>query len=136
MKRVERMLENISGPVSEEVFREKAKEGWHPVAIEWMREAEGTAPPAEALRTEIPYGLRAVPHSAGLEVDPGERRILERMLDLIVTEKSFREVTDELNRQGFRTRTGSRWTEVAVFNMLPRLIDTAPELRRSPEQVG
>ena len=36
-----------------------------------------------------------------------------------------------LNRQGSRTRRGTAWTQTAIFNMLPRLIEAAPYIWRS-----
>jgi hypothetical protein len=42
-------------------------------------------------------------------------------------------VADGLNGQGLRTRTGAAWTQVAVFNMLPRLIQVAPQIFASAE---
>jgi hypothetical protein len=66
-----------------------------------------------------------------LEEDPVERRTLEQMLQLISSDESMSEIARELNRQGLRTRSGTDWTQTAVFNMLPRLIEAAPHIWRS-----
>jgi hypothetical protein len=50
------------------------------------------------------------------------------MLEGIVSDRSLTEVAAWLNQQGFTTRRGSRWTQVLVFHMLPRLIEVAPQI--------
>jgi hypothetical protein len=57
------------------------------------------------------------------------------MLDLIARDQSVSEVAEELNRAGFRTRRGALWSRTAVFEMLPRLIEAAPDIRRVPAPV-
>ncbi|MBM3789211.1 MAG: hypothetical protein FJW35_02550 [Acidobacteria bacterium] len=132
MARIERMREVLSGPLTDQVLAERAEKGWRPAAVEWVREVEGK-PFQEGLPDEeVPYGLRVSGDCARLRPDPGERAVLETMLESIVMEKSLREVAEEMNRQGCRTRKGNRWTQTGVFNMLPRLIEAAPSLRRVP----
>ena len=43
------------------------------------------------------------------------------------------QVAEELNRRGFRTRTGGKWSPVSVFQMLPRLIEIGPRLFSTEE---
>jgi len=105
--------------------------GWRLVAVEWERQLEGQGEQVSLLREEIPYGLRVAGDCLHLEENPFERQVLQLMLDLIVTDQSLSQVAEELNRQGFRTRPGLKWTQVAVFNMLPRLVDAAPQIRRT-----
>jgi len=38
-----------------------------------------------------------------------------------------------LNETGYRTRGGKPWTRVAVFNMMPRLIEVGPRIFNSEE---
>jgi len=38
-----------------------------------------------------------------------------------------------LNEKGFRMRNGGPWNRVAVFNMMPRLIEVGPRLFSSEE---
>jgi len=85
---------------------------------------------------EVPYGLRIAADCLYLEENPIERQALELMLDLIVTDQSLSQVAEELNRQGFRTRPGLKWTQVAVFNMLPRLVEASPQIRRRPSSLA
>lgn len=87
-------------------------------------------------RAEVPFGLRVTDDCVHLEENGVERGALVQMLDLIARDKSLSEVARELNRVGYRTRAGSPWTQTAVFNMLPRLIEAAPDLRREPARVA
>ena len=64
-----------------------------------------------------------------------ETNVLALLLELVREEGPFSRIADTLNTQGFRTRRGTKWTEVDVFNLLPRLIDAAPDLRRARERV-
>ena len=67
---------------------------------------------------EVPYGLRVASDCSRLEEDPDEKAIL-RTLELIVQDHPVSAVATELNKGGLRTRSGSYWTPVSVFNMLP-----------------
>ena len=49
------------------------------------------------------------------------------MMELTIQDGPYSSIADELNRRGFRTREGVRWTPVSVFQMLPRLIEVGPE---------
>jgi len=63
-----------------------------------------------------------------LEEDPEESVALAAMMELLIEEGPYYRVADELNRRGFRTRKGSKWSPVSVFQMLPRLIEVGPRL--------
>jgi hypothetical protein len=39
----------------------------------------------------------------------------------------------DLNEKGFRMRDGRPWNRIAVFNMMPRLIEVGPRLFGSEE---
>ena len=54
---------------------------------------------------------------------------MELMLQLIVEDKSLSQVATELNQNGFRNRSGEAWTQTMMFNLLPRLIEVAPDIR-------
>ena len=77
------------------------------------------------------YGLRVAGDCLNLEQDPAESSVLALLLELVREEGPFSRIADALNTQGFRTRRGTKWTEVDIFNLLPRLIDAAPDLRRA-----
>ena len=63
-----------------------------------------------------------------LEESPEEMNALTLILELIVQDRSLSSMADTLNNQGFRTRDGSKWTVVTVYNMLPRLIEVSPRI--------
>ena len=129
MTKTERLRQAVAGTVSEADLKKQAENGWKLVALEWEREVERAEEP---LPVEVPFGLRIAPEK-GLEEDPRERETLFQMMELIVQEGSYSRIADELNRRGYRTRQGVRWTPVSVFEMLPRLIEVGPHLFRSPE---
>ncbi len=132
MAKTERIREILSTPLTPETLREKAKEGWRAVAIEWERGDERDA--SERLPVEeIPYGLRISEDCHHLMEDPDEVAALTLMLVQIVADKPCSSVAEELNRRGFRRRDGAKWTQVSVFNMLPRLIEVAPRIYSSEE---
>jgi hypothetical protein len=133
MTRVERIRESVTAPVDAEHMRQKAEAGWRLVALEWQREIPGEAPESEVLIQDVPYGLRVGKDCMNLEEDPDEKSALLVMMELIVRDDPFSQVATELNQRGFRTRNGSRWTPVSVFNMLPRLIEVGPKIFSSGE---
>ena len=133
MARIERIREIVTGPVDMEQWKQKTDAGWQLVALEWRREIQGEEPEQAIIMEEIPYGLRVASDCARLEENPEEREILVQMMELIVQDNSVSEVARELTRKGLRTRGGSAWTPVAVFNMLPRLIEVGPKIFSSDE---
>jgi Recombinase len=130
MKRIERMRQMVSGPLEPASLKQQSDEGWKLVAVEWEREVETAA---EQLSTEVPFGLRIGRESQRLEQDPAELETLLQLMELIVQEGSYSHIAEEINRRGFRTREGMKWTPVSVFEMLPRLIEVGPQLFQSAE---
>lgn len=125
----ERMRDVISGPIMEELIRQRSAAGWQPVSIEWRRELPDTERPAEgAWQEEIPYGLRISDDCRRLEIDPVENQAMLLMMELLVQDFPFSTIASDLNEKGFRTREGRRWSPVAIFNLIPRLIDVGPRL--------
>jgi len=130
VKKTERVRQVISGPVQAADLQQQAAQGWKLVAIEWERDVEVTQEPLPA---DVPFGLRIAPDTQRLEEDPSEREVLIQLMELIVQEGSYARIADEINRRGFRTRQGARWTAVSVFEMLPRLIEVGPHVFQSAE---
>ena len=81
----------------------------------------------------MPFGLRVSGDCAHLEDNPQEREILFQIMELTIQDGPYSGIAEELNRRGFRTRDGSRWTPVSVFQMLPRLIEAGPGILMSEE---
>ena len=132
MSRIEREREVLEVPLSAEYLQEKERQGWRAVAVEWQREAGVEA--ATALRTEeIPYGLKAGDDPRHLVEDPEELQTMTQMLASIVADKPLSAVAEELNARGLRRRNGSSWTQGAIFNLLPRLIEVAPRIYSTEE---
>jgi hypothetical protein len=130
MKKTERVRQLLTGPLQDADLKQNAEKGWRVVAIEWEREVDV---PEERLPGDVPFGLQLVADAQQLVDDPDEREILFQLMELMVEEGSYARIADEINRRGFRTRDGSRWTPVSVFEMLPRLIEVGPHVFRSAE---
>ncbi len=129
-----RVRELVWEPPSPHYLMEKARQGWTLVALEWEREIDADEGAPIGLNRDVPYGLRLAADSGTLEENPEEREILTRMLNLIVKDDvPFSRVVQELNAQGFRHRDGRPWTQSAVFDMLPRLVEVAPTIFSSEE---
>jgi hypothetical protein len=130
----ERIRDVISGPFSPEVMQQRTAAGWQMVSIEWRRERpEMEAPTEGAHDEEIPYGLRISEDGRRLEVEPDENRALMLMMELLGQDFCYSSIVSDLNEKGFRMRNGRPWNRVAVFNMMPRLIEVGPRLFSSEE---
>jgi hypothetical protein len=110
MAHFERIRDVISGPFSSEIIGQRTATGWQLVSIEWRR--------------ELPERL---------EIEPTENQALMLMMDLLGQDFSYSHIVSDLNEKGFRTREGKPWSRVAVFNMMPRLIEVGPRLFSSGE---
>jgi Recombinase len=146
MSRTERIRDSFTGTPDLDTLRQRSEAGWKLVALEWQREVPDEAPEPETLSQretmvqpkaavqpetlgqDVPYGLRVGKDCLHLEEDLDEKEALMTMMELIVRDDPFSQVADELNQRGFRTRSGSPWSPVSVFNMLPRLIEVGPQI--------
>jgi hypothetical protein len=130
----ERIREVISGPFSPEIIRQRTATGWQMVSIEWRRELPDTEAPTEgAFNEEIPYGLRISDDCARLEPDPTEHRVLMEMMEALAQDFSYSIIVSSLNEKGYRMRNGRPWNRIAVFKMIPRLIEVGPHFFASEE---
>ena len=134
MGKTERIREVLTSPLDNEYIQAKATEGWRPVAVEWERGAGGeTIGEAGAVRVELPYGLCVADDCLYLQENDAEMRAMMLMLKLICEDRRHSEVAAEVNAEGFRTRQGTEWTQTAIFQMLPRLIEVAPRIYGSQD---
>ena len=131
MAKVERMRQEMPQSIDANEFARKAEQGWKLVAVEWEREVPESEQAARA--EEIPFGLQISNDAAHLEINPTEQEILFLMMELTVQDGPYSVIADELNRRGFRTREGFKWSPVSVFQMLPRLIEVGPRIFASHE---
>jgi hypothetical protein len=134
MAYVERIRDMITQPLLEEIVRQRTAAGWHLVSLEWRRELPDAEAPTEgAFPEDIPYGLRISEDCKRLELDPNENQAMLQMMEMLVQDFPFSAIVSDLNEKGFRTRDGRRWSPVAIFNMIPRLIDVGPRLFSTEE---
>ena len=133
MSNTERTRQVISGEFGPEDLQRKLAEGWKPVAIEWERPLATDALTATRPAPEVPFGLRVSGDCVHLEDNPKEREILFEIMELTIQDGPYSGIAEELNRRGFRTREGGRWTPISVFQMLPRLIEAGPGILMSEE---
>lgn len=130
----ERIRDVVSGPFSPEIIRQRTSAGWQMVSIEWRRELPDAEAPSEGVFDEdIPYGLRISEDCRRLEVHTVEHQILMEMMELLAQDFSYSSIVSSLNEKGFRMRDGRPWSRVAVFNMIPRLIEVGPRIFSSKE---
>lgn len=142
MAKLERIREAVKGPIDTEYIRKREEQGWRLMAIEWevewARDREETSPAptvTEVSLDEAPFGFRVAGDCERLEENPSEMEFLLSMMELIIQDISLSKVAEELNRKGFRTRKGTDWGPVSVFNMLPRLIELTPRIFASAEWI-
>jgi len=121
----ERIKDVVSGPFSPDIIRQRTASGWQMVSIEWRRELpDGEAPPEGGFDEDIPYGLRISDDCKRLEADP---------IELLAQDFSYSVIVSSLNEKGYRQRDGRPWSRIAVFNMIPRLIEVGPQFFSSHE---
>ena len=136
MAHFERIRDSVSEPFTSDLIRQRSEAGWQMVAIEWQRELVGNeAPPEAGFDEDIPYGLHISADCLRLEADPVEHQALMLIMEGVALDSSYAEIAAHLNEKGFRTRSGQPWNRVAVFGMIPRLIDVGPRIFSSPEWV-
>jgi hypothetical protein len=126
------LRDEIESPVSLDYFQKRTAGGWKLKAIEWEKESEEFAS-ASPDGIPSPYGIAVVPETARLQPKTEEVEVLQTILELIVVEKGIAHIAEELNSRGYSTRSGKPWTSSAVFNLLPRLIETAPDILKTED---
>lgn len=122
------LRDEIEGPVSLDYFHQRTVAGWKLKAVEWERADEAAAAPQGTEKLSAPYGIEVVPDTARLQPKTDEVEVLKTILEMIVVEKGVSQIAEDLNGRGFSMRGGKPWTSSAVFNLLPRLIEAAPDI--------
>ncbi|MBI3404270.1 MAG: hypothetical protein HY046_02310 [Acidobacteria bacterium] len=135
MAKPERIREVVLGDLSTADMQARQANGWRLVAVEWERDAQGSAAADAILEADVPYGLRVASDCLHLEEDPSERDVLLEVMELIVQDLPLSRVAEELNRKNLRTRHGMRWNPISVFHLLPRLIEVGPRVLSSEEWI-
>ena len=130
----ERMRDAVSGAPDPDQIQRRLAEGWLMVAIEWKRQrADAPSAALGECSEEIPYGLRISADCASLESDPEERQVLMEMLEMLAEDCSYSTIVHRLNSRGYPMRDGRPWNRIAVFRMIPRLIEVGPSFFFSSE---
>src|SRR4051812_31737854 len=124
-----RIRQEVPASFGANEIAQRAEQGWRLVAVEWERELSHEERRAE----DVPFGLQISKDAQALEENPAEQEILRLMMELTVQDGPYWAIAEELNRRGYRTRQGMRWTPVSVFQMLPRLIEVGPKIFSSRE---
>ncbi|MGE5325802.1 MAG: recombinase family protein [Deltaproteobacteria bacterium] len=130
INRVREVVKSLPDPV---YLTQRMEAGWKLVALEWERVEETEGKQSRPLREEVPYGMRVSDDCLHLEENPEELQVLMLMMEEIVQDNPLSKVVTALNAAGFRTREGEPWDAVAVFNMLPRLIEVGPRMFSTEE---
>jgi len=133
MHRTERIRQSASGQLSWDEIQKLQNEGWRLIALEWERPVpEGETTAGNGRDHEAPpFGLRVSTDCSSLVEDLSESETLLAMMKLIIQDGPYSSIAEELNRRGYCTREGSKWSSVSVFEMLPRLIDAGPRILAS-----
>lgn len=121
--------------LSMEYFQERVNAGWVPVAVEWTRPSPTSKAAHEPMSLQPPYGFRIAADGKRLETEPEELNVLYVLLEEIVRDRRFTQIADELNKRKLRTRSGLKWTNSAVFDLLPSLVEAGPVLTKSDEWI-
>ncbi len=138
MAKTQRMRDVLAGSPTIEYLNQMNAAGWKLVALEWEREAESAEnEPVQlgAREIEVPYGMQISEDGWHLVESAAEMQVLISAVNMIVEDQPMSRVADELNRQGYRRRNGNKWTAVAVFDLLPRMIEAGPEIFTKDEWV-
>ena len=123
---IERVREPAGIDTYTDLIDSRIEGGWTLVALEWQRPAE--SPSGTLQSVEVPYGLQVAQDFLHLEENPVEVEAMVMVLDLLVDDHSHREIANRLNERGYRTRSGAPWTQTAVFDLMPRIVEAAPDI--------
>jgi hypothetical protein len=55
------------------------------------------------------------------------------IMELLAQDFSYSVIVSSLNEKGLRQRDGRPWSRIAVFKMIPRLIEVGPQFFSSQE---
>jgi len=132
MANVERVRQVVTGQFGVDELKQRIDQGWKAVAIDWERELPAGHSSAEPIEG-VPFGLRVAADCTRLEENPEEQEVLLAIMELTIQDGPYSGIAEELNRRGYRTRDGYKWTPISVFHMLPRLIEVGPRIFSTPE---
>jgi hypothetical protein len=127
----QRLRDVLAGSPTLEYLNQMNASGWRLMALEWERESDSPEPasPEPAVhRIEVPYGMQISDDGWHLIESAAEMKVLMEAVNMIVDDASMSGIAEELNRLGYRTRRGAKWSSAAVFDLLPRMIEAGPRI--------
>lgn len=136
MAKTERVHETVEGPLDPEYIRQRTAAGWKLVGLEWERENEAERLERRAGFEDVPFGLKVATDCQHLVEDSDEMQVLKSLMEMIVQDISLGRMAEELNLRNLRMRDGNQWNPVAVFKVLPRVIEAGPKILSSEEWVS
>ena len=137
MAKVERVREFMSAAPESEYFQRKVEQGWKLISVDWERPVDaGLQPAVEPAAEEVPFGLQVADDCLHLMENPGEKSALMLIMELVVKDEPISGVAEELNRRGYRNRSGEPWTAGQIFDLLPRLIEAGPRILTNGEYIA
>ena len=113
MHRTERIRQSASGELTWDEIQKLQHEGWRLIALEWERDVpdEQKQEQARSMTVRIPLlacvWLKTV---RPLLKTAAENEALVVMMELIIQDGPYSFVAEELNRRGYRTREGLKWS--------------------------
>ncbi len=133
MKTTERIRELRTDLPTEAERRYKTDQGWQLSAVEWQREVEVAQDAPKPFRQTPPFGQRVAHDALVIEDDPIEHEVLQEILALVIEDgMSFGAAAATLNERGHTLRDGNPWTQTAIFELMPRIVETAPRIMADP----
>jgi hypothetical protein len=136
MPKNERLRDILSGSPTLEYLNQMSASGWKLIALEWERETGEETPDPVVRMEEVPYGLQVADDGRHLMENQAEMRVLMSAVNMFVDDRPVSGVAEELNRLGYRDRSGDKWTPSAVFELIPRMIEAGPKIFAKDEWAG
>ena len=130
---MERIRQEVPASFGPDDIARQGEQGWKLVAVEWERETAGSRKQHARQPKKSPSACKSPKRPARLEENPTEQEVLFLMMELTIQDGPYSVIADELNRRGYRTRQGMKWTPISVFQMLPRLIEVGPRIFATQE---
>src|SRR5580704_664501 len=112
MRRTERIRQLAPGQLTSDEIQKLQSQGWRLIAIEWERDVpEGKERASEEHdREHPPFGLRVANDCSTLVEDHSENEALIAIMELVIQDGPYSSIAEELNRRGYRTREGLKWS--------------------------
>ncbi len=126
---VDRVREPLDNADVNDLLARRTEDGWQLVALEWQRAKDAsTKTPGTLQSHEVPYGLQVAHDFLHLEENPLEVEAMVIVLDAMIDHCSLSAIAEALNNRGLRARQGDRFTQQHIFDLMPRIVEAAPDI--------